>query len=661
MIMSIRNKIYMILFTAIIGLLLILGAVYIAFGQLEKINNQVLNVMDASQKGDQILSNMNSARKSDMEFMQTLNIEYITIAEQAIEDLKLNTETISLLVPIKKIKETNEALNDRAELYLEQLGDMVEKQLETDLRNEESYATNLSQKADLLQQKIIDHGDIQLVNDMYQLRFLEKDYILNPLQEKGQAVARYISSFKNTILEHELYLPEQKNEIIDLLDDYSRTINSLMINYGEIKGNIETFEVVNEYMISGVNDMQTELQEEQSLIFFKKEKIQQLLYLVLLGLGLTVLVILISTGLLINRSIITSVRRLQTGASKFGEGDFTYRVDDRVKDEMGELAKHFNFMIDRVQNVFIEVKKATNQLTDHSQTLVSISEETTAQTEEVNQSIKHVSIGAERQKTVLGESSILMTDLSEKINTVNHYTELINSEAKTSSIKGKEGLDTVEGLEETSKSFIELAQKLIINVQDVAERSKQIVNITETIAEISDNTDLLALNAAIESARAGEAGKGFAVVADEIRKLSLRTKDEAENIYVVINGMNNYMDVLSNQAKLLDEYSESQVKAVVDNGKSFHSIVGQVTNIEDYANHVKSELSHVNKSSEEVLTFLNGVEQVSEAAAASATQVLSSSTNQLHAIDEVTQAAVDLGGLSQHLNKIIDHFRLDEK
>ena len=51
MIMSIRNKIYMILFTAIIGLLFILGAVYIAFGQLEKVNNQVLNVMDASQKG----------------------------------------------------------------------------------------------------------------------------------------------------------------------------------------------------------------------------------------------------------------------------------------------------------------------------------------------------------------------------------------------------------------------------------------------------------------------------------------------------------------------------------------------------------------------------------------------------------------------------------
>ena len=222
-------------------------------------------------------------------------------------------------------------------------------------------------------------------------------------------------------------------------------------------------------------------------------------------------------------------------------------------------------------------------------------------------------------------------------------------------------MNTVEGLEETSKSFIELAKMLIVNVQDVAEQSKQIVNITGTISEISDNTDLLALNAAIESARAGEAGKGFAVVADEIRKLSLRTKDEAENIYIVINGMNNDMDVLSKQAKLLDEYSEAQVKAVADNGQSFHSIVGQVTNIEDYADHVKSELSHVNKSSEGVVTFLSGVERVSEEAAASATQVLSSSTNQLHAIDEVTQAAVDLEGLSQHLNHIIDHFQLEEE
>ena len=71
----------------------------------------------------------------------------------------------------------------------------------------------------------------------------------------------------------------------------------------------------------------------------------------------------------------------------------------------------------------------------------------------------------------------------------------------------------------------------------LSEQSQMIGEITSTVDDIAEQSNLLAVNAAIEAAKAGEHGKGFAVVAQEIKSLAEQSKQATKQVRGILNSI----------------------------------------------------------------------------------------------------------------------------
>jgi methyl-accepting chemotaxis protein len=358
-------------------------------------------------------------------------------------------------------------------------------------------------------------------------------------------------------------------------------------------------------------------------------------------------------------NIVLPIRKLQQLMSKAGNGDLTVSANITTKDEIGELAKSFNQMIEHQNEIVSQVRSGAQELAASAEEMAASTEQISAATEQINSSIQVVAHGAQNQNSSIVDTSQVLVQLSslvqlakEKAIDTNQNAEVTVSTAENGRIKVKGTVQAMDTISTSTKETVE-----VLNILD--NLSNKVGGITITINSLAEQTNLLALNAAIEAARAGEHGKGFAVVADEVRKLSEQSNTGAREIEALVTEM------IAETQRAVKSINEG--KAAVDNGviiaeETDHAFIGIIDAVEKIVGSI-SEIVDITKdevaTSDQIIKLIDNVATITESTLSNSEEVAAAVEEQSATVQTVAATAEEMSAMAVTLENLVKKFIIE--
>lgn len=273
-----------------------------------------------------------------------------------------------------------------------------------------------------------------------------------------------------------------------------------------------------------------------------------------------------------------------------------------VAEDVNREQKH---MIDEILDVANVVQNNTSSATEKMRQLEKSAVLLQDSMEEIADGISATAESVQSQAEMTQEIQRTIQETAEKSKNMVAVTEQAKSSVQ-------QGNDAVGVLNMHTENIVQMNRQVVENMENLQKDADAMKSFANNILSISTQTNLLALNASIESARAGEAGRGFAVVAEQIRILAEQTLESTRNINELISNLTNGTTATSEAINSSVNAMNEQIKAISRVDESFADVekkMGELDrNVSDIDGMMK-EMVEANNSIIESITRLSAASE----------------------------------------------------
>ena len=342
--------------------------------------------------------------------------------------------------------------------------------------------------------------------------------------------------------------------------------------------------------------------------------------------------------------------------------DLTYQIPEKtlkVKDELGDIArtsaKTAESLREMVETLNAMLSGMDKNIVETSERVDNLSEKLegmSATTEQVSTGLMETAAAMHELDVSTDEVEVVMKGVAKQAQEGAEEAEKINTRALELQENAKESRNNANRILKGNKERMEEAIQASKNIQ-------QIQVLTETIRNITNQTNLLAINASIEAARAGESGQGFAVVAMEITDLSEASSEAGEKIQNVAATVTESVTSLIECSEIILEFINTSVMT------AYGDLVETGDRYKQDAEYVNGLVESLSKSSDQILSSLNEMNATirditaKSDMGAKGSETIAEDTNEIaRNSSDIKDLASSTGNNSIHLKELVEQFTI---